>query len=98
MVDVPITGDIVALGHDLANAIGFSFDEDHSIISKVLSFVGIDCPTARAPEKEESVLVCCLQALRKAAEINKSKGKPPLVLVCVAQIKCMSTNRNKGIG
>jgi hypothetical protein len=35
--------------------------------------------------REQSLLERCLQALGKVAEINKSKGKPPLVLVCTGQ-------------
>lgn len=34
VVDVPTT-DVDSLGCDLANAIGFSFDEGHSVVSKI---------------------------------------------------------------
>lgn len=67
MVDVPITDNVDSLGCELANVIGFLFDEDHSIISKVLSFIGITHPSA---PRKESILVHCLHALHEVATIN----------------------------
>jgi hypothetical protein len=78
VVDVPTTGDVDSLGCDLANVIGFSFDEGNSIVSKILSFVGIDRPvTSEALASEASVLVHCLRALREVASINQRQANLP---------------------